>query len=965
MSEINKVVYGDDTLIDLTNDTVTSDTLLSGVTAHDKSGATITGAMVVNTDYTELENKPSINGVELNGDISTDDLKAVFEVTGSGNSYTVSNFSNDLAKKFMANKHQGMAKYLSRYYQYYRSDVADYDDAITIHYFACVDYMRSQTTSNQFYNKFIQISLKLWTGKITAYTLENTSFLQGTLESTSNKIDEIGQSYDNSQYPTVNAVKNYVYGVASTKQDSLVSGGTIKTINGESILGAGDLTVITDISGKQDTISDLSTIRSNASAGKGASDTIATYGNIVTHNASEFATKGDIPTVDVTKNYVDTEVAKKQDSINDLATIRSNATNAIKQGDTLTAPLKVTGGDGSTSGKIILDQTGSGQITNNGESTLLGFTSNNSGTFVVGSSSYATNVRGGSTRPTYNGNELALKSDVPTSSVTGCLPVDSSNNSFVVDNVYDASLKCYRGSTGQGSPKNILYGALLTMPYRKGSGNTKVDFAAQMFFPNGDDSPAYKDSFFYRTGLSTEWNDWQQVGGSVPAIISNRSADKSKDHYLHWGVAVAEQGYGLAWYTNSNTNRYHFIFNRIFKKGTKIKFIGDWTGTRGSSGIYYIFALTMGGGLGDAQKTDVRGNDSGWTSSSTADKTFSGDVGLGFKFTASDKSFTIPYDGYIGINVKKSDGNAFTDLPDVYNWLRDNFVIEGNIIEPNVLLHSAETIDPADLNQNMNVVNHRGWNYEGSEANGGCPENTLSAYRESKRRGFTMVECDVGFTSNGVPMLLHDRSINRTGRNADGTSISNTINLDSITDEQARTYDFGIAKGQSFAGEKIPYFKEFIILCKNLGLHPYIELKTSPMPSSSEIDTVLDIVKKAGMKGKVTYISFNATTVLQMVKQKDPKARLGYVVGSHLTVANAVADTVALRTGTNEVFVDSDISWATEELANACAEQDLPLEVWTPNSIDELSGKPVYISGVTTNVFNLHKARMNENGFFF
>lgn len=43
------------------------------------------------------------------------------------------------------------------------------------------------------------------------------------------------------------------------------------------------------LSGKQDTISDLATIRSNAQAGKSASDTIATYGDVVTHNASEFA----------------------------------------------------------------------------------------------------------------------------------------------------------------------------------------------------------------------------------------------------------------------------------------------------------------------------------------------------------------------------------------------------------------------------------------------------------------------------------------------------------------------------------------------------------------------------------------------------------------------------------------------------------------------------------------------------
>ena len=39
----NKVVYGNRTLIDLTSDTVTKDKILSGFTAHDKSGAIITG----------------------------------------------------------------------------------------------------------------------------------------------------------------------------------------------------------------------------------------------------------------------------------------------------------------------------------------------------------------------------------------------------------------------------------------------------------------------------------------------------------------------------------------------------------------------------------------------------------------------------------------------------------------------------------------------------------------------------------------------------------------------------------------------------------------------------------------------------------------------------------------------------------------------------------------------------------
>lgn len=39
----NKIIYNGKTLIDLTTDTVTADKMLSGVTAHDKSGEVITG----------------------------------------------------------------------------------------------------------------------------------------------------------------------------------------------------------------------------------------------------------------------------------------------------------------------------------------------------------------------------------------------------------------------------------------------------------------------------------------------------------------------------------------------------------------------------------------------------------------------------------------------------------------------------------------------------------------------------------------------------------------------------------------------------------------------------------------------------------------------------------------------------------------------------------------------------------
>ena len=51
--QVNKVVYGNRTLIDLTSDTVTKDKILSGFTAHDKSGSIITGTCEFDVNSTD------------------------------------------------------------------------------------------------------------------------------------------------------------------------------------------------------------------------------------------------------------------------------------------------------------------------------------------------------------------------------------------------------------------------------------------------------------------------------------------------------------------------------------------------------------------------------------------------------------------------------------------------------------------------------------------------------------------------------------------------------------------------------------------------------------------------------------------------------------------------------------------------------------------------------------------------
>lgn len=142
--------------------------------------------------------------------------------------------------------------------------------------------------------------------------------------------------------------KYYVYN-GSDWVDLTSQGHIYKEGNGIKI--GEDFEVSVDTTVIQGAISDLETIRSNAQAGKGASDEIAQYGDIVSYDAEDFAPStlnavveaiGNKISAEATtenklidKNYVDTELAKKEGNIEDLATIRANAQAGKGAADTI------------------------------------------------------------------------------------------------------------------------------------------------------------------------------------------------------------------------------------------------------------------------------------------------------------------------------------------------------------------------------------------------------------------------------------------------------------------------------------------------------------------------------------------------------------------------------------------------------------------------------------------------------
>lgn len=98
-----------------------------------------------------------------------------------------------------------------------------------------------------------------------------------------------------------------------------------------------------------------------------------------------------------------------------------------------------------------------------------------------------------------------------------------------------------------------------------------------------------------------------------------------------------------------------------------------------------------------------------------------------------------------------------------------------------------------------------------------APENTLAAVRTGARHGFTMMEYDVKLSRDGVAILLHDdtvdRSSNGCGRAAD------------MTLKELAELDFGAWTSKEYAGEPIATLASIASYTLANGIRSNIEIK--------------------------------------------------------------------------------------------------------------------------------------------
>lgn len=246
-----------------------------------------------------------------------------------------------------------------------------------------------------------------------------------------------------------------------------------------------------------------------------------------------------------------------------------------------------------------------------------------------------------------------------------------------------------------------------------------------------------------------------------------------------------------------------------------------------------------------------------------------------------------------------------------------------------------------DSTSDIAVIAHRGYSSV-------APENTIPAFIAAAENGFNTVECDISWTKDSVPVILHDSSINRTARTEKGKKLFWPRKCSNLTYDQLLKYDFGVWKGEEFKGTKIPSFNELLDCSKEYGLNLYIELKKTSGFDEEKAKLLVDAVKEAGLEDKVTWISFEED-YLQTISDLMPDCRLGYLSDDKLT-EDTIAILEDLKTDDNEVFLDIKASKMNEKADKLLDDAGFDFEAWTvdkSSSLDELYSYEC--KGITTN----------------
>jgi glycerophosphoryl diester phosphodiesterase len=197
-----------------------------------------------------------------------------------------------------------------------------------------------------------------------------------------------------------------------------------------------------------------------------------------------------------------------------------------------------------------------------------------------------------------------------------------------------------------------------------------------------------------------------------------------------------------------------------------------------------------------------------------------------------------------------------------------------------------------------------------------APENTIAAFRYAAELGTPGAECDIHLSADGVPVVIHDDSVDRT---TDGTGEVRDLTADELGRLDARSVhtDWPEPVG-------VPTFAEVLEVTREIDYFE-VEIKADEPPRIEElVPLVIDEIDRAGMREKVRFISFDPD-ICALCHRLAPDLKLSLIVPE--TSAAQIAQAL-------ELGCDGIAGWvetATEDFVAAAHERGLTVTIWTVN----------------------------------
>ncbi|WP_250001624.1 glycerophosphodiester phosphodiesterase family protein [Actinoplanes sp. M2I2] len=209
----------------------------------------------------------------------------------------------------------------------------------------------------------------------------------------------------------------------------------------------------------------------------------------------------------------------------------------------------------------------------------------------------------------------------------------------------------------------------------------------------------------------------------------------------------------------------------------------------------------------------------------------------------------------------------------------------------------------------MHNVAHRGYSAV-------APENTLPAFAAAVRAGATLVEFDVRTTVDDVPVVLHDRTVDRT--------TTGSGHVWDLTYSEVAALDAGSWFSPAHAAVGVPTLAATLELLSAPG--PELLLEIKPPATLPQVKAIMELTDAYGLIERTIVQSFDPE-IVRLVREAAPLVRRG------LLRLRFEADTVPLA----------------DELDVVCVNPSRADVLGDPATVAELTGRGIDVMPWTAN----------------